>query len=77
MIDVMIRAENECTDKEDIHPDKVLRPIGFTFKEWVDELCSTDIPHWMWWKIVGHIEAFVGRRGDVLLYERNEAIELM
>lgn len=71
----IIDAFNQCTEKEDIKPDKVLRPIGTTFKEWAECSTTTDLPHWINWKVVGHMESIVGRRGNTLLYERNEEIE--
>ena len=74
MIEALIKAEAECTERLDINPDKVLRPIGSTFKEWNECLTSTDLPHWVTWEIMGYMEVFRGRRGNTLLYERMEEI---
>ena len=75
MIEALIKAEKECTERVDVNPDKVLRPIGTTFREWNECLTSTDLPHWIIWKVVGYLQEFRGRRGDVLLYERMEEIQ--
>ena len=75
MIECLIKAERECTKRVDVSPDKVLRPIGTTFKEWNECLTSTDLPHWVTWKVIGYFECFRGRRGDTLLYERMEEIQ--
>ena len=75
MIECLIKAEKECTERVDVNPDKVLRPIGTIFKEWTECECSTELPHWVTWKVVGYIQSFRGRRGDTLLYERMEEIQ--
>ena len=74
MIDLLIKAEKECTDRVDVSPDKVLRPIGSTFREWIECSVSTDLPHWVTWEVVGYFQSFRGRRGSVLFYERMEEI---
>lgn len=76
MIESYISAEAECTERVDVNPDKVLRPIGTVFKVWAECLNSTEPPHWTWWKVVGYVETFRGTRGDnVLAYERMEEVE--
>lgn len=75
MIECLIAAERECTEQRDISPNKVLRPIGATFKEWTEDMCSTDLPHWITWEVVGYMQVYRGREGDVLLYERCEEIK--
>lgn len=75
MIEALIKAEKECTERVDVNPDKVLRPIGTTFREWNECLTSTDLPHWITWEVVGYLQEFRGRRGDALLYERMEEIQ--
>ena len=75
MLEVFIKAKKECTKRRDVKPDKVLRPIGTTFKEWIEPETSTDLPHWIHWKVVRHIQSFRGRSGDTLLYERHEEIQ--
>lgn len=75
MIESLIAAESECTAWVDIAPDKILRPIGTTFKEWTECLSSTEPPHWTTWKVTGYFNSFRGRQGDTLLYERVEGIE--
>ena len=75
MIEAIKAAYRECTNRVNICPDKVLRSIGTVFKEWIDDPCSTDLPHWTWWEVVGHFESFAGRNGDTLLYERHESHE--
>lgn len=76
MFECMIAAEKECTEHEDIKPDKVLRPIGTTWREWFEPKDSTDLPHWITWKVIGYIETYRGQRGNTLLYERMESIGL-
>lgn len=76
MIESLIAAERECISQVDINPDKVLRPIGTTFREWTDCLTSTELPHWMVWEVIGYIEAHKGRSGNTLFYERFEEIQL-
>jgi len=75
LVQALINAERECTEHRDIVPDRVLRPIGTIFKEWSECTNSTDLPHWIWWKVTGEHQTFVGRRGDIGLYERHEEIQ--
>ena len=77
MIECLIKAEKECTFRVDVNPDKVLRPIGTTFKEWNECPNSTDVPHWMTWKVAGYITSYKGRSGNTLFYERMEEIQLV
>jgi hypothetical protein len=74
MKESLIAAERECTEQVDIKPDKLLRPIGYVFKEWADCLTTTDLPHWILWEIVGYMEVYRGRRGNKLLFERCEEV---
>lgn len=74
MIEALIEAERECTERVDVCPEKVLRPIGFVFKDWCESLSSTKPPHWIYWKIDEHCTTFQGRHGDKLLYERCESL---
>lgn len=74
-IECLINAEKECTKREDIRPDKALRPIGTVFKEWTECETSTELPHWTWWEVVAYRQSFRGRRGNTLLYERCEEIK--
>ena len=67
MIEALISAEKECTERVDVNPDKVLRPLGTTFREWSKCLTSTELAHWITWKVIGYIHSFRGRRGNVLL----------
>jgi len=76
MIENLIKAEQECTEWVDIEPDKILRPVGTTFDEWVESPSSTQIPHWVKWEVAGHFQSFAGRRGNVGLYRRREEIKL-
>jgi hypothetical protein len=75
MIEALIKAEKECTDRLDVNPDKVLRPIGTTFREWIGSPYSTDPPGWIYWKIIGYVQTFKYRMGNKLFYERMEEIE--
>jgi len=75
IVAALIKAERECTKRRDIKPNKVLRPIGTTFKERTNNPCSTALPHWSWWKVVDYIQSFRGRSGNTLFYERMESIE--
>lgn len=75
MIECLIKAEKECTERVDVNPGKVLRPIGATFKEWTECINSTDIPHWVTWKVIGYIHSYRGRSGNTLFYERMEEIQ--
>lgn len=75
MIECLIKAEKECTFRVDVNPDKVLRPIGATFKEWTECSCSTDLPYWITWKVIGYIQSYRGRSGNTLFYERMEEIQ--
>ena len=75
MIEALIAADRDCTESIDILPNKVLRPIGYVFKEWNDCPTSTDLPHWMFWEVAGYMQVFRGRRGDKLMYERCEEIK--
>ncbi len=75
MIECLQSAERECTSEVDVCPGKILRPIGTTFKEWSEDMSSTDLPCWVYWRIIGYGKTFKGRRGGVLLYERHEEIE--
>ena len=75
MIECLIAAEKECTEREDVCPDKVLRPIGTVFKDWSECKTSTELPHWSWWEVVAYMQVFRGRRGNTLLYERHEEIK--
>lgn len=68
-------AEKECTERVDVNPDKVLRPIGFTFREWCEHGYSTETPGWIYWKIIGFVQTFKYRMGDTIYYERMEEIE--
>lgn len=74
MIESLIAAEKECAERVDIRPDKALLPIGHIYKEWIECEASTELPHWGWWEVVGHIQSFRGRSGNKLLYERVEEI---
>lgn len=74
MLSALIAADKECTDQRDIMPDKALRPIGTVSKEWSECEHSTELPHWIYWKVDGYAEVFRGRRGSVLLYERCESV---
>lgn len=76
MIETLIRAEAECTEWTDAYPDKVLRPIGTIFKEWCEDICSTELAHWICWEVVGYMKSFSGRSGNEILYERMEEIKL-
>lgn len=75
MIESLIAAEKECTKREDVNPAKVLRPIGTIMKEWTDCPFSTDLPHWIYWRIKGYLNSYRGRHGDTLFFERMEEIE--
>jgi len=75
MIEALIKAEKECTERVDVNPGKILRPIGAVFKDWCECLSSTDLPHWSWWRVKGYMQSFRGRRSNALLYERMEEIE--
>ena len=74
MIEAMIEAYKECTEEADVAPDKVLRPLGSVFKTWAECECSTELPHWIYWKVDEHIRTFKGRYGKTLRFERNESI---
>ncbi len=74
MIESAIKAEKECTEEEDIEPDKVLRPIGTVFRVWIEPQWSTELPHWAYWEVVRYITSYCGRKGNILLYERHEEI---
>lgn len=76
MIECLIKAEKECTERVDVNPDKVLRPIGTTFMERSECINSTELPHWITWKAIKHIQSFRGRQGSTLLYERMEEISI-
>lgn len=76
MIEALIKAETECTERVDVNPDKVLRPIGTTFKEWNECSNSTEPAHWVTWKVIGYMQSFRGRYGNTILYERMEEISL-
>ncbi len=76
MIDTLIAAERECTESVDINPDKVLRSVGFTYREWIESTTSTELPHWVTWEIVGYMQTFSHRQGNTLYYERLEEIRL-
>lgn len=52
MIEALIKAEAECTERVDVKPNKVLRPIGTKFREWYEPVTSTDPPHWQHWEVV-------------------------
>lgn len=71
MIESIIASEKKCTEQIDILPDKTLRPIGTVFKEWIECLCSTDLPHWTWWEVVGYMKVWRGTGR----YERCEEIQ--
>ena len=75
--DSLIKAEKEGAVWVDYMPKKALRPIGTAFKEWNECLGSTDLPHWMTWKVVGYLKSFVSRSGGTLFYERHEEIQLV
>lgn len=75
MIESLIAAEKECTESVDIAPGKVLRPIGTVWKEWFEPATSTDPPHWIYWEVMNYAQAYRGRRGDTLLFERHEEIK--
>ena len=75
MIECLIAAEKECTEHLDVNPDKVLRPIGAVFRQWIEPISSTELPHWINWRVKAHGQTFRGRRGDTLLYERHEEVE--
>ena len=76
MIECLIKAEKECTKRVDVAPDKVLRPIGETYEEWIESGTSTEQPHWVTWEVVDHMEVFSHRSGETLYYERYEEIKL-
>ena len=76
MIESLIAAEKECTERVDINPNKVLSPIGTIFKEWIECESSTELPHLVWWEVVGYLSSFRGCRGNILLYERMEEIRM-
>ena len=73
--DSLIAAARECDQERDVAPNKVLRPIGAVSKEWCESQYSTELPQWIYWKVVEHIHTFVGRRGKTLLYKRNEVVQ--
>ncbi len=75
MIEALIKAERECTSAVDVLPEKVLRPIGTIFREWLEDIRSNDLPHWISWRVKGYGETYRGRRGDTILYERHEELE--
>jgi len=77
MEEYLIKTEAECSGRVNVNPDKVLLPIGSTFKRWMEDGTSTDLPHWVEWEVVGYVEVFRGRRGDALCYERCEEIKLI
>ena len=77
MIEPLLKASRECTKSEDIAPTKILRPIGTTFYEWVECKFTTELPHWLTWKVVGVIEEYKGRRGNTMLFERMNEIRLI
>lgn len=77
IIESLVAAEKECTEQVDIAPEKVLRPIGTKFKDWIESINSTDLPHWSYWVVVAHVQSFRGRRRNALLYERMEEIRLV
>ncbi len=68
-VDSLINAHKECKEWRDIFPDKEIL-IGRIFKEWVDCEFSTDLPCWLWYEVVGEMEIFRYRRGNVGYYER-------
>ena len=65
----LINAHKECTEWRDVSPGKEIL-IGRIFKDWVECLSSTDLPHWVWYKVVGVLEVFRYRKGNVGYYER-------
>ncbi len=67
----------ECTKFVDVEPNKVLRPVGTTFQEYVEDMTTTDLPKTVIWKVVGYLESFVSRCGETLFYRRNEEIRLV
>ena len=75
MIKSLIKAEAECTERIDIEPDKVLRPIGTRFEERMENISSTDPPCIAIWEVVDYVTTYRGRRGNAILFTRNEAIE--
>lgn len=76
MIECVEKAKRECTSREDIKPDKDLRPIGSTTEEWIERSGSTEPDGWVTWRVIGDDEVYKGRRGNTLLYERCEVVEL-
>ena len=75
MIEALISADKECTKRRDIAPDKVLRPIGTIWREWIEPNAFTELPGWMYWRVKGYVEVFKWREGDTIYYERHEEIE--
>ncbi|HDZ14730.1 hypothetical protein LCGC14_0844700 [marine sediment metagenome] len=75
MIEALRKAHNECLVSWDINPAKELRPAGYIFKIWAECKDSTDLPHWLWYRVKGYFQSFRGRKGNILLYERMEEIE--
>ena len=76
LADSLIKAEQDGAVWVDCKPDKVLRPIGTIFKEWNECISSTELPHWVVWKVVGHVESVVSLCGGTLLFERYEEVAL-
>jgi hypothetical protein len=52
--------EKRCAKQVDIKPDKVLWPMGYVFKEWLDEPGTTSLPRWMFWEVIGEVETWRG-----------------
>lgn len=74
--DSLISAHRECTEWRDVAPDKEIR-IGHIFKEWIDDKSSTALPHWVWYEVVGEMEVFRYRRGNIAYYERFGEIKVV
>ena len=74
--ELLISSEKEFTDWKDINPNKVLRPIGTIFKEWIENITSTEPARFYTWEVVGYFQSYRGRRGNIGLYERMEEIRL-
>lgn len=61
MIEAIIEAEKNYTGPQvDVKPDKVLKPMGYVFKEWYDCPSSTELPHWTFWEVTGEFQSWRG-----------------
>ncbi len=73
-VESLINAHEECIEWRDVSPDKEIL-IGRIFKKWAECMSSTDLPHWVWYEVVGELQVFRYRRGNVGYYERFGEIE--